>query len=68
MSKIRCRVCGSRSLRADRALAGRIICNNCGTPINSKGKYRQTRFHKNFHNIYPLFFALIILILVITLL
>ncbi len=31
-----CQRCGSLNLRADRALAGRIICANCGTPFSKK--------------------------------
>ena len=28
----KCYYCGSTNLRADRALAGKIICANCGRP------------------------------------
>ncbi|MGC6483479.1 MAG: transcriptional regulator [Synechococcus sp.] len=27
-----CSQCGSRSWRADRSLAGRLVCTRCGTP------------------------------------
>ncbi len=30
-----CQRCGSLNLIADRALAGRIICSDCGTPASS---------------------------------
>lgn len=36
MSPNRCNYCGSTNLRADRALAGRIICNECGIPAGTK--------------------------------
>ena len=29
----KCLVCGSYSMRADRALSGRLVCNSCGTPL-----------------------------------
>ena len=41
MGVARCRNCGSNSIRADRALAGRLICNQCGCPLEgpfSSGK------------------------------
>ena len=28
----KCLVCGSTSLRADRALSGRLVCTSCGNP------------------------------------
>ena len=31
----RCSNCGSTNLRADRALAGRIVCNDCGIPFGN---------------------------------
>ena len=33
MSINSCHRCGSLNLVADRALAGRIICANCGSPV-----------------------------------
>ena len=33
MSRSICRNCGSDSFRADRALAGRLVCTKCGTPM-----------------------------------
>ena len=32
-----CRNCGSRRFLADRSLAGRLICQNCGLPAGSSG-------------------------------
>ena len=32
-----CRNCGSRRFLADRSLAGRLICQNCGLPAGSRG-------------------------------
>ena len=31
-----CQNCGSRRFRADRALAGRLICQSCGLPAGSR--------------------------------
>ena len=33
MSAPKCFVCGSSSMRADRALSGRLVCNSCGAPF-----------------------------------
>ena len=60
----KCLVCGSSSLRADRALSGRLVCNSCGTPFGVK---RQgSRKINNFYNFsldkkYFLFFCIFIL-------
>ena len=32
----KCLFCGSSSLRADRALSGRIICTSCGKPYGAR--------------------------------
>ncbi|WP_392351727.1 TFIIB-type zinc finger domain-containing protein [Parasynechococcus sp.] len=37
MSVRPCRQCGSRSFRADRSLAGRLVCTRCGTPQGQGG-------------------------------
>ena len=29
----RCTYCGGNNLRADRALAGRLVCGECGRPV-----------------------------------
>ena len=44
MNTNRCNVCGSNSLRADRALAGRIVCNNCGSPVGVRLRKSKTFF------------------------
>ena len=33
MIATKCLVCGSSSMRADRALSGRLVCNSCGAPF-----------------------------------
>ena len=39
-----CKRCGARSFRADRALAGRLICSRCGMPAGAYiSNTRQTR-------------------------
>ena len=32
MNTVKCLICGSSNLRADRSLSGRLVCNLCGTP------------------------------------
>jgi len=39
----RCSNCGSTNLRADRALSGRIVCNDCGIPFGNSS-YRTRNF------------------------
>ena len=46
MTIISCPRCGSLNLVADRALAGRIICANCGSPISN---YAYKRINSNFN-------------------
>ena len=51
MNKQVCHKCGSRSFKADRALAGRVICSNCSTPLTkdlSVNKYIGVRHSHNF--------------------
>ena len=38
-----CSQCGSWTIRADRSLAGRMVCGRCGTPIKSAGSLRTRR-------------------------
>jgi hypothetical protein len=40
-----CPRCGSWSVRADRSLAGRMVCGNCGTPLQGvqRGGNRKRR-------------------------
>ncbi|MEB3157824.1 MAG: TFIIB-type zinc finger domain-containing protein [Synechococcus sp.] len=33
-----CSQCGSRSWRADRSLAGRLVCRRCGAPEAAAGR------------------------------
>ncbi len=47
----KCLVCGSSSLRADRALSGRLVCNSCGTPL---GVGRRVNNKKNIYNVFTL--------------
>lgn len=37
----RCSRCGSNSFRADRSLAGRLVCTKCGTPAG-QGNINRT--------------------------
>ena len=63
MIATKCFVCGSSSIRADRALSGRLVCNSCGNPIGVKrrgGKiynYNNFSFNKKFF----LFFIILII-------
>ena len=62
-----CHKCGSFNLIADRALAGRIICANCGTPISNyayKSNSPTLNINRNFKNII-IFTVLFILVLIL---
>ena len=43
--------CGSFNMRADRSLAGRLVCDSCGTPF---GVRRQGNNKINIFNLVPL--------------
>ena len=43
MNSSQCNICGSSQFRADRALAGKLICTKCGSPVGS----RRNRLHQN---------------------
>ena len=38
-----CPRCGSWSVRADRSLAGRMVCGNCGTPLQGVQRTGQRK-------------------------
>ena len=62
-----CPRCGSLNLVADRALAGRIICANCGTPVSGSSFIKSnTIFNLNKANKRNIIFlAILIFVLVI---
>ena len=59
-----CLVCGSSSMRADRALSGRLVCNSCGAPIGVRRQAnKKIKNHNNFslNNKYVLFLCILII-------
>ena len=64
MNSPKCFVCGSSSMRADRALSGRLVCNSCGAPlgVTSRGG-KILNNSSNFSLKRKYFFFLILLIL-----
>ena len=42
MNPSHCYICGSTQFRADRALAGKLICTKCGSPAG----VRRNRLHR----------------------
>lgn len=48
MANNRCLICNGTNFRADRALAGRLVCNQCGTPIGIRANYSKINNNKNF--------------------
>ena len=66
-----CSNCGGRSFRADRALAGKVICNRCSTPLGSKpfrkrSKVSRVSFSINKKVIYATLFMIILIIVFIS--
>jgi len=57
-----CPRCGSWSVRADRSLAGRLICGRCGNPLagGSRQSMRTVRGRSGPHRVLGLALALII--------
>ena len=47
MIKNKCFVCGSFNLRADRGLAGRLVCASCGNPygLRKSGRNKLNDFN-----------------------
>ena len=63
-----CNFCGSRDFRADRALAGRLVCSNCGTPQGTRSNQRRDNklINRTFNNKFLIIvIAVIVIILVI---
>ena len=59
----KCFVCGSSSMRADRALSGRLVCNSCGAPLGVKrrgGKGLNNSKNFSFNKKFFIFFFLLI--------
>ena len=64
MNTVKCLICGSSNLRADRSLSGRLVCNSCGTPFGVVRRARnKTSLYNNFKldNKYLLFIFILIL-------
>ncbi len=60
----KCLVCGSSSLRADRALSGRLICTSCGNPYGVRKITRKQSINSNSLFKSKLLFFIFLLILV----
>ena len=64
-----CSRCGSLSLRADRSLAGRLVCRECGTPIdiNPKSIFRPSGNKNFFRRKKYLIIVLVVIIILLAL-
>ena len=68
MNPSHCYICGSTQFRADRALAGKLICTKCGSPAGAR---RNRLYPKNYGssnrllNINVVLFIIIIIISII---
>ena len=61
---MKCLVCGSSNLRADRALSGRLVCTSCGNPYGVRKAGRNKIYNLNsfsFNKKYLIFICIIIL-------
>tara|TARA_Y100001968_G_scaffold266587_1_gene256196 strand:- start:1323 stop:1538 length:216 start_codon:yes stop_codon:yes gene_type:complete len=64
MIATKCLVCGSSSMRADRALSGRLVCNSCGAPFGVRRRVNKKMKNTNIfslNNKYFLFICILIL-------
>ena len=64
MIATKCLVCGSSSMRADRALSGRLVCNACGTPVGVRRRVNKKINNSNnfsLNNKYFIFIFIFIL-------
>ena len=67
----KCLVCGSSSLRADRALSGRLVCNSCGTLLgvgrranNKKSIYNNFSLNNKYFFLLCLFIVALVLVII----
>lgn len=65
-----CQGCGSRRFRADRALAGRLVCQNCGLAAGSRPARKTTQRNRRSggRNRWGWFLLLLIAVVVMVLL
>ena len=65
-----CFYCGGTNLRADRSLAGKIICSDCGRPISNnfrnKRLYKKPFLNSNFSRILISIILFIVIINIIS--
>ena len=54
-----CSYCGSRNFRADRSLAGRMVCRNCGNPYSPRNHLRSVFIGENKYVKYFILFIFI---------
>ncbi len=64
MPGVKCSNCGSRSIRADRALAGRLVCNDCGYPISGK-RYQKVASKTSRRYMYLVYFIVVVFIILL---
>ena len=64
-----CTSCGGSNFRADRALAGRLVCIDCGMALgqkNTSGRYSYSNIQKNRPiNLFLLLFAVSAIIVIL---
>ena len=68
MIKNKCLVCGGFDFRADRALAGRLICISCGNPYGIRKISRNNNlfFFRSKKIVFIIILLLVIFIIVVT--
>tara|TARA_Y100001968_G_scaffold110568_1_gene100078 strand:- start:2294 stop:2509 length:216 start_codon:yes stop_codon:yes gene_type:complete len=59
----KCFVCGSSSMRADRALSGRLVCNSCGAPLGVKKRGGKILNNSNNFSLDKKYFIFLILLI-----
>ena len=69
MRNNRCKSCGSKDFRADRALAGRLVCATCGNPLGTRvfnSKYPSGKYIGLNKSVcaYIIFFTVVLLIII----
>ena len=64
----KCNYCGSLNLRADRALAGKLICVSCGKIITSSKQYiglKPIKLRRANKTIYIILLTIILIFLIV---
>ena len=65
MIRPKCNYCGSVNLRADRALAGKLICISCGKTVSAKVSYIDFKPRRKNRIVYYILLIILVIMFII---